>query len=300
MHHRNRIAWVMGIILYSGIFFTGCSIQGQYTHDNPLSQNPKYTGMIIPISVPVSAEYRPVSMNTKSDGSIETLMFVDGKEKKEVSNTSTFSNTKISAIGDKLEWVTTIHKMVFANKTYESKIPIKEIREISNRYGLIEEMEISYPRLLQEGNKEIPSPGSDAYEQEKKEAKFGQRVLSSEPIITGSVLFRWDLSEMFRLIPEASTIIPNGEGKLEYIVKGWSYYKDRKVLVTEVAFNKSFQINYNNNEVAVSISLIGYSLFDAQTFALLEEEFILIFEGTVSGERGYFNKIAARNLSVIQ
>jgi hypothetical protein len=69
------------------------------------------------------------------------------------------------------------------------------------------------------------------------------------------------------------------------VAKGWGFYDDRKVLVTEYSLESSRKVS---DEFSVSVVLRGYSLLDANSFASVKSEFLglVVAESLKESERG--------------
>jgi hypothetical protein len=275
------------LLTVGSLLLVSCSVTTQHMADTPRDSLPRFTGVIMPITVPVKARYSQISLTANADSDTQIVVTdTGGKKTTERTKTTTYSKMVVTANGDKLQWSSTAHKMAVNGQVYESSIPIVEIRAVSDRVGKFDEVEIHFPALVKEGAKDIPTPGSPEYERHLRALRRVWPGLSVEPVTTGSSLVSIPLSDMMELSDEVvSGIDPGDQVKLK--VKGWSYYNDRKVLVTEVDFSKSNLMGRGG--VGVSIGMDGYLLFDALTFAIVRSDMLCSGELFRSGERiGFF------------
>lgn len=105
--------------------------------------------------------------------------------------------------------------------------------------------------------------------------------LPSEPIVTGSVLFPQTVAEMLGTLPGLSE--RTAERRVGYVVKGWGYLGDQKVLVTDLTFDAPLSELTNER---TSMTMSGYALFDPDTFARIKTEFTAFITGVIEGEQG--------------
>lgn len=178
--------------------------------------------------------------------------------------------------------------MTIDNQSFTSNIPIIEARRLTDQRGIIKELECSFPRLEQEGVKDIPKPGSKEYENFMRDLKRIQPGFTSDTVITGDVILSINLSDVIPGLKEMYGLRKIKDDQVKYIVKGWSYFNDRKVLVTEVDLNTNIQPDSHNS---YSIFYKGYALFDANTFHLIKEECVFVFACTFDGINDYSYKV---------
>lgn len=172
--------------------------------------------------------------------------------------------------------------MMFLGKQMRTKAPLMAARWRTNSLGSLDGFEVAFPGMSELGitDMESPKPGTPEYNDIRRQLGATAQ-LPSEPIITGSVLFPQTVAEMFGALPGLSSAASaRGVG---YVVKGWGYLGDRKVLVADLTFDSPLADQGNER---TSMTMSGYSLFDPDTFARLKSEFTAFVTGTIDGKQG--------------
>ena len=240
-------------------------------------QFPRFDGTVIAFELPFHPEYRPHRSITTITADVTMKM---GSETLSVpAKTKVEQNVRRS--GSKLEWTAEIREMNFFGKPIRSRTPLMTARWLSDNNGSVEGFEMAFPGMKDlglSGDLEAPKPGTAEYANALRQFGGGLR-LPSEPVVTGSILFKQKLVDLFGEAPglDASKL----QQEVGYVVKGWGYYRDRKVLVTEQAFDAPLPME---GEDRASITLAGYTLFDAATFARIRSDILMIMTARTEGK----------------
>lgn len=242
---------------------------------------PEFAGTVIPIDLPFQPEYRPYR-------STETIR-MDMRLKIANDNANLKLDTKVEQKveqrGGKLEWSADIREMTMFGKKMRSRSPLMAARWVSGPDGTVEGFEVAYPGFSEQGITDLPpAPKKGTPEYDALVRQFGGgRRLPAEPITTGSMLFKQPLRDLFGELPGLTGAALKHE--VGYVVRGWGFYRDKKVVVATQAFDAP--IPYEGSG-SISASLGGYTLFDATTFARLRSDFLVILSGQTDGKPVYF------------
>ena len=228
--------------------------------------NPKFDGIVTPIDIPIQLEYKPASGNFKVDiivGVIfKSLIFGNKKNSFEMDASGNFH---ISQLDDSLIWNVKITRMKTENKIFTPTLPIVDARLFTNKSGIIEESEISLPAIDKIDMTE--SEGKKLYDDLKDIIKDFNQGLPQTPVQSGDVLTQLmesnEIEEIVKKMREQDYSLTLKEREftdINLILKGWSYYQNRKVFVG--AINDSLMLKARNPELTIHLKIIGYSLFD--------------------------------------
>lgn len=239
---------------------------------------PTFQGTIIPIEMPFTPSYRPhdVTMNARIDIEINA-----GGDKMKMP-TAFSVRQSVRQSGEKLEWRADMFSMTLLGKQVHTKEPLMAARWRTNSLGSLDGFEVAFPGMSELGISDMqpPKPGTREYNDIRRQLGATAQ-LPSEPIVTGSVLFRQTVADMFGALPGLSAAA--SERRVGYVVKGWGYLGDRKVLVTDLTFDTPL-VDQAGERTSVTAS--GYALFDPDTFARVKSEFTAFVTGTIEGEHG--------------
>jgi hypothetical protein len=218
-----------------------------------------------------------------------------GSDKMDTSFSSTIDQD-VRRSGQDLEWSAEIKEMKLLGQRLRSRTPLMTARWITNTGGDVSGFEVAYPGMKELGMTDVPEPpkaGSPEYVAILKQ--FGvNSSLSKEPVISGSVLLKQRVSDLTGEMPGLNK--DDLTQDVVSVVKGWAYYNDRKVLVTEEAFDAPIKLE---NAERTSVTASGYTLYDAATFARLKSEMLMIITGRSEGKDVFF-RIHASGDSKVQ
>ena len=233
---------------------------------------PSFNSYISPITVPIQPEYSPVKANFTY--SIATFMSIT--ENNQVKNKSEYlkmtGKTKISNIADQLVWDIDINTVVSEGKTVSPKQSLASLRLLTDKYGKMNEIELSSPALIAANvdHKEI-----DEFLKTIRSSMetFGS-ILPNTPVNSGDPITKIDKNTMLKILEEDAQNI-NMENDLKYIIDGWSVFNDKKVIVASI--DQNFSIEMKNN-VNLNFYMKGYNLFDSDTFQVIDGNLLIITE----------------------
>jgi hypothetical protein len=255
-------------------------------------QFPRFDGSIIPIQLPYRPEYRPCHATMTMKGELTMKI---GSDKMDTTLSSTIDQD-VRRSGQDLEWSAEIREMNVFGQRLRSRTPLMTARWITNAGGDVNGFEVAYPGMKELGMTDVPEPpkiGTTEYVAILKQ--FGvNSSLPKEPIITGSVLLKQRISDLTGELPGLNK--DDLTQDVVSVVKGWAYYNDRKVLVTEETFDVPIKLE---NAEHTSVTASGYTLYDAATFARVKSEMLMIITGRSEGKDIFF-RIHANAESKIQ
>jgi hypothetical protein len=185
--------------------------------------------------------------------------------------------TSVSSFGEDLKWDLKTLALSIDGQEWKSNLPINHVQVISNCYGELSSIKVSFPALEEAGVRDIPSPGTKGYLQAVNLFKQSILVLPAKPIVTGDILQSVPLSEMVAEMlafwgeqdkQQVLSVIDAGKDNLNYRVIGWSYIDKVKVLVTELRYNGSVKISGK----PMFIDNVGYVLLHAGNGHVLQRE----------------------------
>jgi hypothetical protein len=100
-------------------------------------KEPKFEGLVSPITIPIQPEYKPASGKWE----LESITLI-GKKTTEIGMNSNFN---ISALGDLFVWNITVVKIKIGTKTIAPNLPIMDARMLIDKFGVPSEFEMSLP-----------------------------------------------------------------------------------------------------------------------------------------------------------
>lgn len=241
---------------------------------------PVFDGTIIPIELPFQPEYGPHK-------SVMTFHLVtEGKFAKEPPDKITL-DMRIERLarkkGNNLEWTAEVKEMTILGKRLHSRSPLLTARWNSTTNGVVDGFEVDLPGLREMAMRKedgLPnmSTGMADYDRAFRQFMHKQK-LPDKPVISGSVLFTQQISDM---VGELQGLTPAAaKGEVRYLVKGWGYYGDQKVLVAESKLDTPLVFEGGDT---CSITGSGYELFDVATFALVKTDYLMILSGQEGGK----------------
>jgi hypothetical protein len=216
-------------------------------------KEPKFEGAISPISIPIKAEYKPARYHLESSAAVVKI-----KSSLEVSTVVTM---EISAMGDSLLWDGKITSTKVDGKDISTALPLADFRLLTKKNGEVQESEISFPALEQQGKyADSNRVKYDEFRDSLREqVKRSVPTLNPNPIKTGDWIHRAYLEKV----------------AVDLIAQGYSYYEGQKVIVA--AFD------YSGDIEGAKAAMKGYSLLDPGTFHSIRMEALGFF--TSQGEK---------------
>lgn len=256
--------------------------------DAPGEHFPVFDGTVMSIQVPFNPEYRPrkTIVTIQTTGDVTMLVKIE---------------QTVRRVGDTLEWTANENELTIQGKRLRSKIPLLSLRCISSKKGGSNDVEITAPgfidAVIDSGlikKSEVPKKGSPEYEQlldqfiPKKgtieynrfiqQMAFAQQ-LPEEGIVSGSVLFTQPMTfESVNNPNKETTVISNVANT---IAKGWGYYQNQKVLVTEIFYDGPIDVD---GSTGTTTTMGGYALYDVNTFSVVKSEVLAIITDHTNGK----------------
>lgn len=289
-------------ILIFPILLVSCSTLKIWEAKSLKEGIPHFEGSIASICTPIELEYHPthiafklltVEMAELHERDICDLFFLGrpieriacethvkeygDKIEKVRQERNVVGKIDILGIGKDLVWNIESLEMSIDGRQYKPNVPINRVRVLSDCYGRAREVKISFPTLEKEGNKSIPRPGTGAYSKVVKLFKQSLFPLPDKPIVTGDVLYSFSLSEMVAEMlafwgeqheHEILDHFESCEKNMDYIVKGWSYANNRKVLIVDLHFIGSIRVGGKE----MMVTNVGFVLFDAKSGHVVKRE----------------------------
>lgn len=246
---------------------------------------PAFEGSILPIQKPFTPEYH-------SFESIETTtMSISMKEpdKPEEKHTASMVYERVvTRSGDRITHKSRL-KELNSEMDEADQQRVDDLNVMSAIWvvgtgdvrGGIDDVNVEgYEAAFKAAGEKVPTRGTPEYAEMVASMRGFVETFapfSNEPISSGSVLNETSISRVAG--PDADDEFRKmiGNPILENKVQGWGYYDGRKVLVTNM--NVEIPLEVPSEEGHGSMHIIGYSLFDASTMALVKSKSTLMMAG---------------------
>lgn len=244
---------------------------------------PKYTGPLTPISIPVQLEYKPAKYKMVSSSVYSASVTADegsANEKHEsIEQESSMSAVMhITKIGDLLTSILTVKEVTENYQTVKSDIPFFEVKLLIDRYGNIKESEISAPFFEQPHIKaKIEADKIEKTKEMMKKMLKHAPSLPQEPVVTGSILFETNISELLSDLIPYVPLRGLIKERPKSIVKGWGYFNGRKVMVSTI----DYVYEHKEKDGKLLISMNGYTLWDLDNSMLVRVETLTNVEASL-------------------
>ena len=259
------------------LIFSIVSCKTMQPLEKELQENliPKYQEQISPIITPINAEYRSTTFDFNRTGVIKISASKDGKIINDTEYLKINGRSKIEELGDKLIWNINVTSLVQNKQYITHNLPILSVRLLTNKRGKIEQIETSTPALVASNiDKDTINKIKNILEESWKSYHHS---LPEQPLISGDVIAKitnTEFEEMFNEFSDDTTVA----GNAEFVVDGWGYYNNSKVIVASVdkiLDVKARLVDPIGHELKMKIKIIGYSLIDSQTFIALFTKFLI-------------------------
>lgn len=269
---------------------------------------PRFEGRITPITIPVQPQYKQadgtytaltmkdhseedfVNHVAASELSMETMakeMGISKKELKRVLSRATrkpanvdagnkyseiqFSgNYKISALGDLLVADWNLTQLKVDGKNISPKLPLMNCRFLMSKYGETKEKEFSYPALDEIKISKSEVEKFDALM--RKDMNQVNYTLSKTSVRTGDIIAPIPIENLLQQCTGNNCVLKNTTGTMGYVVKGWGYYKGKKVMVSSLDYQTDLELAGLTNDI--QSQMYGYVLFDSDTFQIVKSEIL--------------------------
>ena len=252
---------------------------------------PIYQDYISPITVPIQPEYKPASVYFEYSTIMDSSITEKSKTEKKSSSLKMEGNTNIRKLGELLIWDTNVNKMLDNGKSYSPSKSLISIKLLTDRYGEIQEFELSSPAL--ESSRAAKAEVDKFIELMRKNMKSFGAVLSSSPVRTGDTIRQTNMDYLVDSMEQINKSSLIGDS-LNWIVKGWGIHNKKKVIVTSVDSELSFQIKGNIN---VQMRVNGYTLFDPSTFQIVESKMLMVMNTPYMEGNSFSMKILSQRFN---
>ena len=258
MNKRNRCLVLLVLFLF--LFSCVTPLKKKI----PAFETIQYEGVITPVSIPIKPEYKPAKFKFHVS---EVTQELPPNEKSTITEESYGGVSAVSKMGDLLLWEMKILNAKTDGSYYSPNIPLADFRWLSDKYGTVKEVEGSFPdtdRRWERAIKKLKLPAERANTKPDK-SMFRHMILSDKPIKSGDIFYKvppLGLTELEFIDPKEI------KGKVfGYILKGWSYYKGKKVLVAEIDTTMNFTDKERTDFVVKKFIEMGYIPFTAKAMA---------------------------------
>lgn len=176
---------------------------------------------------------------------------------------------KIAKLGEMLTWEMIVDKMLLKGKTISPSLPLIEARILTDKHGVIKEVEASSPSLAPKADQKVID---EFVESMKDSVKRPCISLPMSPVHTGDVITKISKDTFLKMMPLIKANYTMND-EIAYIVQGWSYYKNKKVIVATI--NETITVELKGIDLQMKFN--GYNLFDSETFQILDGYCLLLF-----------------------
>lgn len=210
-----------------------------------IQKPPDLIGTILPIRIPIEAEYRPVKAEFTLTTILTSSFFENNQRSKSTEKSKTQGDLQITSSGQNLIWEINVKKIVTDNETFSPRLPLGNIRLLTDNTGNLINHEASFPFLATDKRwKKI----HDDFTKSLNEiiTNVVSRPLKS-PVVSGDVLCKYNtffqLSEDLKKVPIIDVLLHamKDNQNNNIIVDGWAYYDNAKVIVA--SYNQDLEIN---------------------------------------------------------
>ena len=168
-----------------------------------------------------------------------------------------------------------IRKIQIGSKEIALDRPLLDLNILMDRYGSIEFFDLSLPALAEaDVRAEMTEEEYERIVEITRHVTTVIKPLPMTPVSTGDVLFTSDPKDLIDIlvkeVPESNWLYEiKGAISLDHIVEGWTYLRDKKVILTAIHYADRFYTSQVDDHVIIEVT--GYSLFDSNTFQLLHQ-----------------------------
>ncbi len=250
---------------------------------------PRFDGYVSPITIPIRPMYKPAVSDVKL-GIAWSFSFTEKSttKKEDLPYVEMTGKQKIEKAGDMLVWDITFDKWMKRGKIAPVELGVRLLTDL---YGKVQEVEVIAPDV---GDKKEQDGFAEIM---KLRPVFSETsVRSGDPIIQQAS--SKSESEIYQLISQYIFDTPPNEGSVEfsgdlfkdnqnlYITKGWSFFNGRKVVVANINDFSTGKMVIAEESEGIGITLkfnvrsrlLGYILFDAETFQVVDNKLLSVFE----------------------
>ena len=269
------------LLVPSFFFITCCAATLNPLHQKLLTDPlPRFEGLISPISIPIRAQYKPVTMTSVGKSGI--LINIEQQASSQtifLYSEMTFE-TKVSPLGDMLLWDERMEQIwSFNGRKVDSGTSILDIKRLTDKFGRVQVLEVSGPGLSTLSNEEHKKLADIIGLANSQPKKYGC-VLREAAICSGDTIAVLSMETILNTIGDSSLKLVS-PADIKYVIQGWGWSNSKKVIVATV--DEIIAMRYAR-EFSVPMMVDGYALFDPDTFQILEQH--LLFKQYATGPKG--------------
>jgi hypothetical protein len=235
-----------------------------------INSTPHFNGYISKIYKPFQPMYRPVESNCKLSISMEFPETTNSSTDKFTKYIEMTDSYKIEKLGDLLTWEHKYINITVDGKTVTLKGSPAFCRMLMDRFGNIQEVELMHPKFRVPNM--YPTEQGEFISNLKSMHIIFYPPLPNNPVRSGDPIFKifgiTSFSEIDTELRKDFRIYKD----LEYIIDGWSFFNEKKVVVASI--DKVMDITEGNVEWQIKIN--GYTLYDAETFQIVDGHLSLV------------------------
>jgi len=276
---KKKMSFLVFMILL--VFISSCAspIKKQLLS----AKDPEFEGRITQISIPFQPKIKPASMRFSNynishelRGPTDEIYF--------------FGDYRVSKLGKQLVWDYKITKIRIGSKLIAPKLPIADIRILTDGFNNAQEMEVSLPAF---DRTKMPQKQYDETVELMKKGSKSLMVISETTVRTGDVIFRKNLKEGFKgignLTDEFEGFEVEAKTHINYILKGYSYFEGKRILVAMVNYYNL--IEHHTKKDTIYLNIKGFVLVDPETFHIVKTEELSIFDYNTKEVRVSFSAL---------
>ena len=151
-------------------------------------------------------------------------------------------------------------------KSISPRQPIINCRTLMTKYGESKATEVLYPALDETRMSKNEVRKLDALIKKNVD----QLVFSKTPVRTGDIIVRMPIENLLQQHIGNICVMRNTTGTMGFIVKGWGYYKGKKVMVSSLDYQTDIECEELSSEIQFQV--YGYALRDSDTFQTVKSE----------------------------
>jgi len=251
---------------------------------------PQFNEYISPMTVPVQPMYRPCVFKFKSEMAANFYVTENSSTEKVNQYIKMEGKCKIQKLGDMLTWDLIVNKVVTNNETIAPNHALVQARMLTDMFGKIQEIEATSPALSSNIEQEKIDKFVKSMKQSIKKISAG---LPENPVRSGDSIIKINKSSLLAMEPEFQNDIKM-DGEIAYIIKGWSFFNGKKVIVASMYH----VITTDIDGVEIQMIMNGYNLYDPKTFQVVEGYLLLVIS-PLSGGNKFSGKLLFHQSSIL-
>ena len=245
---------------------------------------PQFQGYISPISAPIQPVIAPVEAE-----SVATVAMVfnvtEGSTTSKINKCyKTTIKYQIKREDDSLVWSFAewkVYELKPGDRSvllYQFPADYRAYRVIMDKFGEIQEIESPRSQFDETISAESMALAEAALpETPLKESSL---IFSRGPVVSGDSIFEQCQTTIGEMIPAFSeSVDAETDIDIDYIIKGWSYFNGKKVIVTAIDEVVNAVIE---DELELQLKINGYKLFDIETYQVIDGYCLAVINSTPS------------------